>query len=68
MRRQFTQSAQVPPQPWCSSKENIANMQYLTYHFPTTSRSYGLIGTSSYIAKMNSTRILPSNDQFLGMW
>jgi uncharacterized protein YozE (UPF0346 family) len=64
IRRQLTHKAQ----PWCSSQQNIANKQYNTYHFPTTSRSYGSIGTSSYIEKMESTKILPSNDQYLGMW
>jgi hypothetical protein len=37
--RQFTKSAQAPSQPWCSSKENIANGQFMTYGgfpaFPT---------------------------------
>jgi hypothetical protein len=56
MRRQFTQSAKVPPQPWCSSKENIANMQYNTYHFPAID-SNGI----------HSTKILSSNTQFLGI-
>jgi hypothetical protein len=52
-RRQLAQ----PSKPWCSSEENIANMQYRTYSFPTT-----------VSGGISSTKIMSSNDQFIGIW